>query len=310
MWSSKSVSFSLDKGALKKADAAFGLVQLKLAADIKRLTFVKSAKGNSLEKVLPSGQKITVTFNKNQIVCSTDKIPVIQFMAYDATGRRLKHDSYSEGSNREWLAYFWGEPTKLVMDLSSRMLEKTIPFDYQKRPVDQAAYRKVKEDVEVQREIVTTLKNIGRKRNNHFFTYGDDLAGFYYLYNRKQKPMKLINQLVAHSDPAGTERFAYSLKSYKGYYFTVLIGTESNGVKEKYRRLAKKKTYTWDKGTISTLPLVQPPDIVAIPEDKTQPTFFLQWNQVYMKQLNGENLKYLPRDYYNSGWVEATYINT
>jgi hypothetical protein len=122
--------------------------------------------------------------------------------------------------------------------------------------------------------------------------------------------MRLINQLVAHSDPAGVDRFGYKLKPYKGYYFTVLAGTESNGVKEDYKRQAKEKNYTWEKGTFTTLPLVQSPDVAAIPEDKTQPTFFLQWNQVYMKQLNGEKLKYLPRDYYNGGWVEAKFMGT
>jgi hypothetical protein len=310
MLSSKSVNFSLDKGALAKANAAFGLVQLKLATDIKRLTFDKADKGGAVERVLPTGQRIKVTFNKNQLVCTSGKIPVIQFVAYDSKGRRLKQDNYTENRKGEWLAYFWGEPTKLVMDLSTRRIEKTIPFDQQKRPVHQAAYRKFKKDIEVQREIVKTLKNIARIKNRHFFTYGDDLAGFYYLYNKKQEPMRLINKLVAHSDPAGVDRFGYKLKPYKGYYFTVLVGKESNGAKEDYKRQTKKKTYTWQQGKFITLPLVQSPDIVAIPEDKAQPTFFLQWNQVYMKQLKGNKLKYLPQDYYSTGWVEAKFMGT
>jgi hypothetical protein len=310
MWSSKSVSFNLDKGALAKANAAFGLVHLRLATDIKRLTFDKEDKGGLVQKVLPSGQRIKVAFNKNQIVCTTGKIPVIQFMAYDSKGRRLKHDNYSEGRSGEWLAYFWGEPTKLVMDLSGGRIEKTIPFDHQKRPVDQTAYQKYKRDIEVQREIIKTLKNIGRIRNRYFFTYGDDLAGYYYLHNKKQEPMRLIDKQVAHSDPAGVERFGYKLKPYNGYYFTVLAGTVSNGAEEDYKRQTKKKTYTWQQGTFTTLPLTRCPDIVAIPEDKAQPTFFLQWNQVYMKQLNGKKLKYLPQDYYSTGWVEAKFMGT
>lgn len=50
------------------------------------------------------------------------------------------------------------------------------------------------------------------------------------------------------------------------------------------------------------------PDLVAIPTDKSQPTFFLQWGQVFMKPLNGETLKYLPENYYKKGWVEAKFI--
>jgi hypothetical protein len=310
MWGGKSVSFNLDKGALAKANAAFGLVHLKLATDIKRLTFGKKDKEGLVERVLPSGQRIKVTFNKNQIVCTTGKIPVIQFMAYDSKGRRLRHDNYTEGRNGEWLAYFWGEPTKLIMDLSTARIQKTIPFDHQKRSVDQAAYRKFKRDIEVQREIVKTLKNIAGIKNRYFFTYGDDLAGYYYLHNKKKEPMRLIDKQVAHSDPAGVERFGYKLKPYKGYYFTVLAGTVSNGAEESYKRRTKKQTYTWQRGTFTTLPLVRTPDIVAIPEDKEQPTFFLQWNQVYMKQLNGKKLKYLPQDYYSTGWVEAQFMGT
>jgi hypothetical protein len=48
--------------------------------------------------------------------------------------------------------------------------------------------------------------------------------------------------------------------------------------------------------------------MIVIPVDKSQPTFFMQWNQVYMKQLNGAVLKHLPLDYYNQGWVEAKFI--
>jgi hypothetical protein len=55
--------------------------------------------------------------------------------------------------------------------------------------------------------------------------------------------------------------------------------------------------------------LTRHPDLVAIPEDRNLPTFFLQWGQVYMKPLNGEKLEYLPEGYYNKGWIEAKFID-
>jgi hypothetical protein len=122
--------------------------------------------------------------------------------------------------------------------------------------------------------------------------------------------MKLINNKIAQSDPLGQKRFGYRLKPYKGYYFTVLSGTESNGVKQDYPKQSKKKMFAWHKGTFKMTPFAQSPDLVAIPEDKSQPTFFLQWGQVYMKQLNGSSLKYLPQDYYSQGWVEAAFIES
>ena len=42
--------------------------------------------------------------------------------------------------------------------------------------------------------------------------------------------------------------------------------------------------------------------------DPSQPTFFLQWGQVFMKALDGERLEYLPDGYFNKGWVEAKFI--
>ena len=56
--------------------------------------------------------------------------------------------------------------------------------------------------------------------------------------------------------------------------------------------------------------LLHDPDLVAIPQDETQPTFFIQFNQVFMKQLNGSKLTYLPEDYYNQGWVEAKFLGS
>ena len=59
---------------------------------------------------------------------------------------------------------------------------------------------------------------------------------------------------------------------------------------------------------ITTAALTRYPDLVAIPADTSQPTFFLQWGQVFMKPLKGETLKYLPGNFYEKGWVEAQFI--
>ena len=88
----------------------------------------------------------------------------------------------------------------------------------------------------------------------------------------------------------------------------MLSGVESNGVKKDYNRRSKESRFSWQKGTITTTSLTRHPDLAAIPADPSQPTFFLQWGQVFMKSLNGEKLEYLPDGYYNKGWVEARYI--
>jgi hypothetical protein len=90
----------------------------------------------------------------------------------------------------------------------------------------------------------------------------------------------------------------------------VLSGVESAGGKNDYMRMPKKQLFTWKNGSIKTAPFLQPPDLVAIPKDENQPTFFIQFDQVYMKQLNGAKLTYLPEDYYGNGWVEAKFAGS
>ena len=284
----KKTSFSLQEGEIQKAHAAFGSVKFNLASGIHRLGFVKDTNGRPLEHVLDSGQKMSVTFNKNEVTLGAGKLDIIQIMAYDARGRRLKKGDYTRHKDGKLILYFWGVPDKLELDVVSKKIEKTIHFDIRQRPVQEETYVQFQRDIKNQGEVVKTMKAIARARRKNRTGYGDDIAGLYYVYDRKnKKPMKLIERKIAHSDPIGQKRFGYTLKPYKGYYFTILTGTESNGVQKEYPKQSKKKQFAWDKGTFQTIPYIQTPDMVVMPVDKSQPTFFLQWNQVYMKQLNG-----------------------
>jgi hypothetical protein len=308
---SKDVNFSLQKGELQKAHATFGSVRMHLASEIQRLRFVKRSDGKPVVYRLPSGKKIVVIFNKNEINLDTANAEIIQVMAFDANGRRLKRGNYTRHKNGKLIQYFWGVPTAFEMDLVTKKINKTIHFDIRQRPLNEEAYLKFQVDAENQGEVVKTLKEISRARLKDRSGYGDDLAGLYYIYDRKKKkPKKLIDKKVAHADPAGQKRFGYSAKPHRGYYFTILSGTETNGAQKAYPKQSKKRTYAWHKGKFTATPYVQMPDIVAIPVDRSQPTFFLQWGQVYMKQLNGSKLEYLPQDYYSRGWVEAKFIES
>ena len=307
--SGREVSYTLDKGILKKASAAFGKVQLNLHSDIKRLTFFKKEGIQTAVQKLPSGDEVSVAFNQNEITYSTGKAEVIQTAAYDARAKRLKEDPYTRNKADKRIIYFWGVPAKFEIDVSTTTITKLMPFEIKQRPVDEKSYLAYRQLIENQREVVRTIKAIDQARRSDRSYYGDDLAGLYYLYDQKNKsPMRLISQDVADSDPAGQKRFGYQVKPYKGYYFTVLSGIETNGANKRYSRRQKKSSFTWQNGTITTTAFTRHPDLAAIPEDGTQPTFFLQWGQVFMKPLNGERLEYLPDGYYNKGWVEAKFI--
>jgi hypothetical protein len=302
-------SYGLSNGELKNAHAAFGKVKMELASVIERFTFKKQADGKSSYQKLPSGQPIKVMFNQNEVTLDAGKADVIQLMAFDAQGLRLRKDGYTVTNGSRKKMYFWGVPARFVIDVATEKINKTIAFNVRQRTVDENRYIKFKQDIANHRDIVRTLKQIASAQRKDRTKYGDDIAGLFYLYGLKQKkPMALIEKKVAHSDPAGQRRFGYTLKRYKGYYFTLLSGVESDGTQNDYLRLPKQRSYTWKKGSFKTKPFLQPPDLVAIPKDGTQPTFFMQFDQVFMKQLNGDKLTYLPEDYYSTGWVEARFV--
>jgi predicted Zn finger-like uncharacterized protein len=305
----RDISYGLSNGELQKAHAAFGKIRMKISSKIQRLTFEKDSAEKSI--VLLSGIQVNARFNKNEITFDAGKADVIQTMAFDSQGRRLKKAGYTGIKGSQKKIYFWGLPAKFVIDVSTQKIKKTLNFDIKQRPLNEAEYAKFKKEIENQRVIVNTLKQIARARNRDRTKYGDDLAGLYYLYDRKKKkPITLIHQKVAHSDPAGRERFGYKLSPFKGYYFTLLSGVESGGAKHNYRRMPKQQTFRWKKGSFKSSAFLQPPDLVAIPQDETQPTFFIQYNQVFMKQLNGSKLTHLPEDYYNQGWIEAKFLES
>ena len=307
----REVSYLLDKDSLQQVSAAFGKVQLSLHSEIERLTFFRKD-GLQLQpdiRKLPSGDEVSVVFNKNEISCSTGHAEVIQVAGYDARGNRLKEDPYTRSKAGRRRIYFWGVPAEFVIDVSAKTIEKRIPFEIKQRPLDEKSYLAYRQLIENQRDVVQILKAIDRARRSDRFYYGDDLAGLYYLYDQqKAAPMRLISREVAHSDPAGQKRFGYQVKPYKGYFFTVLSGIANNGANKDYNRRLKKTSFTWQNGTITTTALTRHPDLAAIPADSSQPTFFLQWGQVFMKPLNGKKLAYLPHEYYNNGWVEAKFI--
>ena len=303
------ISFRLEKSQLANVSAVFGMVQLKIRTDIKRLSFAKKEGGKPQTRDLSSGEPVTVSFNKNEVSYSTGQSQIIQVMAYDSFGKRLKQGNRSSSKGGKRKIYFWGQPASFEMDLSTRTLEMKSKFDIKQKPLDDKIYQKYKSTIDNHRDIVTTIKSVDRARRKDRSYYGDDLAGLYYLYYRNGKqPMKLFGKDIAHSDPAGQKRFGYDAKPFKGYYFTVLSGAEANGVNKEYRRRSKKAKFVWEKGSVNTAALTRHPDLVAIPQDKSQPTFFLQWGQVFMKPLNGETLKYLPENYDKKGWMEAKFI--
>jgi predicted Zn finger-like uncharacterized protein len=290
-------------------DAAFGKIRLELSTAIQRLTFSKKTSNDRMMKRLASGQKVVVTFDKNQITYNTGKSEVLQIAAYDVNGRRLKKGKISGNSKLRYTHRFWGQPTKFIMDVATQKIVKIIPFDFRKSTVNHASYKTYKQEIKHKREVVSALMVVNRARKDHYATNSDTLAGLYYINRKEQEPMKLIDRTLAHSDPVGKSRFGYRLKPYRGYFISYLSGTEEKGIKTDYPRQSKAKTINWQKGSFKTRPFYQRPDLVANPLDKSQPTFILVWDDVYMKYLNGTKLEYVPKNIFNSDWIKIRFVS-
>ncbi len=289
--------------------AAFGKVRVELYAEIQRLTFSKKSGNGRTVKRLPSGQKVVVTFEKNQINYSVGTSKVLQIAAYDTRGKRLRTGKYAVSSESGQIHRFWGQPVTVVMDIAAQKIVRTIPFDLQTAPVNRAAYKSHKQSIDHQREIFRTLQAIDHSRKKNYSGYGETLAGLFYIYRKSQTPMMLIDKAIAHSDPAGRARYGFELKPYRGYHFSYLSGTEQDGIKTDYQRQAQEKIFKWQKGSFKTKPYYQRPDMVAYPVDKTQPTFISVGDEVYMKYLNGSELKYIPQNIHTSDWAKVRFIS-
>jgi hypothetical protein len=297
------------KPLTKIPDAAFGKVRLKLSTGIHRMTFSKKAKSSQTVKRLPSGQKVVVIYDKNQITYSAGQHKVLQMVAYDTGGKRLKRGKYFHSSKSGQVRRFWGQPTTVVLDIATQEIIKTIDFDLHNAPTDPAAYKAYKQKIDHQRIIFTALKTIEHARRKHWSSQGETLAGLYYIFHKKNQPLKLITRAIAHSDPTGKARYGYKLKPHKGYHFSYLAGTEKNGIKSDYQRRSKEKIYSWQKGSFKAMPYYQRPDIIARPVDSSQPTFVLLGDEVYLKYLKDPQLKYIPQNIHTSDWVKIRFIN-
>ncbi|MGD9188795.1 MAG: zinc-ribbon domain-containing protein [Desulfobacteraceae bacterium] len=305
MHSSEAIGYAVDRKKLQQINAAFGKVRLKMAAKIETLHFTAGS-GGAARKQLSTGQTIQVRFNRNEIAYKAGKATIIRLHAYDAQNRRLKMDNDANTRKGLRLNYFWGVPTRVEMDVATAHVERLMEFDLRRRPVDAKAYDAFKRDVARQRAVVQTLKQIYQARKKAFKAYGEDLAGFYHLSANPAAPA--IEKAAALSDPKGQARFGYKAKAHNGYHFTVLPKSKAALTRLDQTRQKKGLPYTHKGRTIKALPNRNLSDLAAIPADKSQPTFFINWGRVYMKHLNGQPLSHVPDNYYGKNWKEVNLI--
>jgi len=296
--------FSMKKGELAKVNRAFGKVKLSLYSGIKVLEVNKENDGKEQTVEVKPGATLTVTFNKNHVYYkfhNSGNIRELNFAAFDVTGKRLK-STYTRNGKA-----FWGIPVKFVVTAALDKIEKTVDFDLTERPIDETRFSKYQEDLEKQKEIYMTLKTLQEKSRRYLGYYGDSLAALHYLKKSKsdKKPMSLVPQYIAHSDPLGQQRFGYKLTPYKGYYFSLTLGKVANGENKQHAR-GDEREFFWKHGSFKSKRFRDKPLIIATPVDKEKPSFIVVWSDVMLKDLNGEKLEYEPENYYKD-WIKLNY---
>jgi hypothetical protein len=166
------ISYGLSNGDLKKAHAAFGKIEMNLTSKIHRLSYVKKSDGGTVVQKLPSGKPIRVSFNKNEITIDPAKAEIIQSMAFDARGRRLKKDNYTSIQGNQKKIFFWGLPATFAIDVATQKIKKAIQFDLKQRPVDEASYKQFKKNIENQPTFFNQFDRVYMKQlNGNKLTY-------------------------------------------------------------------------------------------------------------------------------------------
>lgn len=311
-WNKKAApAFAVKTADLKTANAAFGKVKLDFASGITRLVFTKTADNSEIKKKLPSGKVFSVTFTKNEIAYKAMGCNILQSMATDNDGNRLKRASHSSYRNNAHHYYFWGQPAAFTVDVSESKFVHIHPFEVVKRPVDKKAYAAFKKNMDRYARVADILMTISKRRSRNYrlSRFPEGVAGLYYLHDRNQKPARLIDEKVAHSDPLGSKRFGYTPAPHLGYTFTVLKGKTQNGKNVPYKRKDKNSTYKWAKGLFEIADFQEKPVLAALPSSKDDPVMIVHWSRIYMKYMDGKSLEYAPQNVRKGGWSETSFIN-
>ena len=286
--------------------AALGQLKLTVPAKMEVLKFNKATDGAPLAVTTPAGTNITVTFNKNHVTVTGPESQMLSTQAFDASGEALKDGGASWMGEGRTVKY-WGQPTRVVIHFADEQLKHAINVSLTRDGVDAAAFAAFKGHVKAAAGAAETLKLINDARSKGRMNVNDDtLAGDYYLLNKEEKPSKLIDRAIANSDPAGAKRYGYTVKPYKGYYFTVAKGTSKDGKDTAYERLDGESELKWEGGTLSMKPLGGRAAIIAIPADtKGASLTYSSWGHASFRFMGDKKIEYIPDGAWPKGWTAA-----
>ena len=294
----KPIKANIDRKHWDNIAVIFGKVKIKTSTKLQTIVFKK---GGEKEQKLATGDSVLVSFNKNHIVRTRIRKGQLSAVAYDKDGIPLKKEFGGFGTNER----YWGIPVRYEITVLIEEVEKEIPFELTKGEYDKAKFAAFKKTIKEEAEIAKLLMKAYKSRKSYHNYMGSMAEAFYFTWSKTAEPKIEVPVELLQSDPKGAKALGYTVKPYKGYHFTIALGTSDKGKDTPYRKNTRtsrayfkgqEKQITMSRDYIS---------YIAYPVDKTKPTFIATWSNVYKMNLDGKILKYVPKNTYNTKWVEV-----
>ena len=289
------------QNGLGEATAVDGWAKVVVPTNFERLEFAKGEDGSWQSKRVGT-ETVKIRIDRNQISYKTGDLKVMDVAAMDVSRRRLKTE-FGNQSDGAISHLVWGQPVRVELVVSGKTIEKVVEVSIVREGTDPTAFAAYKRQIPKYHRTLAAMMQIERAVRKAPYGY-DEIAGLHYLHDRKRKPLQLIPTELAHACPQGADRFGYEPQPFSGYYFERLPQQSQRNPPS-----GKPRVFRWSKGEFEVPPSGNR-NLVAIPQDKNHPTFFVRWGTTYMKFLGGQRLQAVPTQPRAEGWSEVSFIQT
>lgn len=267
---------------LKRID---GTATFKIKTGGETVTIKKGEDGASVPLTI-SGQSGEVVFDKNQVTLTgfdANKPTMIEVL--NADGRPLAFEKNGA---------VWGQVAEATFYATSGEISKEIVLSKKLGEYDEAAFKAHKEVIDRQQEFSKIFSAI---RKSSTETDMGSFASLHYLHNESGEPQNIIPIEVAQSDKLSAEKFGYTPKAYKGYFFSFVLSEHDEA-------FARPSEVTWSGGTY-TAPFGKLRKFAAVPVDGSMPTYYYE-SRMKFKVRGNEPLTKEP-EFSDRSWSRMSY---
>ena len=119
---------------------------------------LENLKPQTYEIVLKNGKKLSVIYNKNQVIIIRNDSNILSISGYDKNNLRLKYNfgSFSKKGQSPYL--FYGIPKKIEIQVAGKAFNHIKDFEDIRADINKDAYEAYKKNIENERKVVSVLK--------------------------------------------------------------------------------------------------------------------------------------------------------